>query len=125
MNGTRILIVATSLVQILVGCGWVLLMTRMQSPSESTKVGVYGLLLVAIVSLVTQFNRFGISFVLFGNYALAAFWGLGMFQNIPDYIDYGFSFTVVLSAGLYLIVILPCLVSARAVTKLSRESTSD
>jgi hypothetical protein len=122
MPRPRILVTVMSLVQILVGVGWLVLISLMKAPTNSTVWGVYGLLAVGCLTLITQYNRFAIGYVICVNYVLAFLWIKGLIQHVPAiFAKHGLNFVSVFSMVSILVVIVPCAINALAVPKLPKE----
>lgn len=126
MPTVRRRVLAIAMMQLLVGAGWLVLISRMQNPSNATYVGVYGLLAVASVSLVTQYNNMGIAVVLAGNWLLALFWLKGFLQHLPSLsalheLSYPAAIVVIANGS----PIVLCTINALLIPRLAKPRTGD
>lgn len=125
MPTVRRRVLAFVIIQLLVGAGWLKLISLMENPNDATYVGVYGLLAVALVSLVTQYNNMAIGLVVAGNWLLALFWLKGFVQHVPPLLKHELSYFIVVGVIASAAPVLSCAINALLIPQLIMPPTSE
>lgn len=118
-------VLAFVIIQLLVGAGWLRLISLMENPKVATYVGVCGLLAVASVSLVTQYNNMAIGLVVAGNWLLALFWLKGFVQHLPPLFKHEFGYPTVIVVIANAAPLLSCTINALLIPQLIMPRTSE
>ncbi len=118
MPKIRLLIAVVAILQILGGLVWLVLLSNLNDPGSANSLFTYGLLSVGCISLITQYNKFAIGFVVLANWLLAIFSLKGLVQHVPHYFaKHGFGFVAIFSTACILAPAILCLVNAYAIPR--------